>query len=65
MTVRMPHPQAPAPVTLISNPLKLSETPVSYRAAPPTLGADTADILKNSLAMGEEDIQRLKSKGII
>lgn len=35
----------PAPVKLIGNPLKLSRTPVTYRAAPPTFGADTQAVL--------------------
>jgi len=32
-------------VDLIGNPLKLSKTPVSYRLAPPTMGADTEAVL--------------------
>ncbi|SHF26685.1 Crotonobetainyl-CoA:carnitine CoA-transferase CaiB [Ruegeria intermedia] len=35
----------PAPVKLIGNPLKLSRTPVTYRVAPPTFGADTQAVL--------------------
>ncbi len=35
----------PAPVQLIGNPLNLSRTPVTYRAAPPTFGADTQAVL--------------------
>lgn len=43
MQVRM---QArPGPVNLIGNPLKLSRTPVTYRAAPPEFGADTQAVL--------------------
>jgi crotonobetainyl-CoA:carnitine CoA-transferase CaiB-like acyl-CoA transferase len=65
MTVKMTHPAAPEPVTLISNPLRLSETPVSYRQAPPVLGQDTQDILKNDLAMSDADISGLQKKGVI
>ncbi|WP_425080350.1 CaiB/BaiF CoA transferase family protein [Ruegeria arenilitoris] len=36
---------APGPVQLIGNPLKLSRTPVTYRAAPPEFGADTQAVL--------------------
>ncbi len=32
-------------VDLIGNPLKFSRTPVTYRSAPPTFGADTDDVL--------------------
>ncbi|WP_170560874.1 CaiB/BaiF CoA transferase family protein [Ruegeria atlantica] len=36
---------APGDVQLIGNPLKLSRTPVTYRAAPPVCGADTQAVL--------------------
>jgi crotonobetainyl-CoA:carnitine CoA-transferase CaiB-like acyl-CoA transferase len=32
-------------VRVIGNPLKLSKTPVTYRAAPPQFGADTERVL--------------------
>ncbi|WP_170465248.1 CaiB/BaiF CoA transferase family protein [Ruegeria arenilitoris] len=35
----------PGEVKLIGNPLKLSRTPVTYRAAPPVCGADTQAVL--------------------
>ncbi len=35
----------PGEVQLIGNPLKLSRTPVTYRAAPPEFGADTQVVL--------------------
>jgi crotonobetainyl-CoA:carnitine CoA-transferase CaiB-like acyl-CoA transferase len=37
---------APGDVQLIGNPLKLSRTPVTYRAAPPVFGADTQAVLR-------------------
>lgn len=36
----------PGDVQLIGNPLKLSRTPVTYRAAPPVFGADTQAVLR-------------------
>jgi len=46
MTVTLPAPQvAGGEVRLIGNPLRFSRTPVSYRRAPPGIGADTGDIL--------------------
>jgi crotonobetainyl-CoA:carnitine CoA-transferase CaiB-like acyl-CoA transferase len=46
MKISMPHPaSASGTVDLIGNPVKFSKTPVSYRRAPPTCGADTDDIL--------------------
>lgn len=46
MKISVPHPEAGnGHVDLIGNPLKFSKTPVSYRRAPPTCGADSADVL--------------------
>lgn len=46
MTITMPAPDtAKGDVRLIGNPLKFSRTPVSYRSAPPTTGADTEAVL--------------------
>jgi crotonobetainyl-CoA:carnitine CoA-transferase CaiB-like acyl-CoA transferase len=44
MTVDMPHPVAGS-VRLVASPIKLAETPVRYRLAPPELGADTDEVL--------------------
>ncbi len=50
MKIRMAHPAASSgSVDLIGNPVKFSATPVTYRHAPPTCGADTAEILAELL----------------
>ncbi|MFU8776327.1 MAG: CoA transferase, partial [Roseovarius sp.] len=46
MTITMTTPQtATGAMRLIGNPLKFSRTPVSYRSAPPSTGADTEAVL--------------------
>jgi crotonobetainyl-CoA:carnitine CoA-transferase CaiB-like acyl-CoA transferase len=62
MVTEMAH--AHAPVKLIASPVKFSKTPVSYRHAPPTLGADT-DAILNELALTPSDIKTLRSTGVI
>ncbi|SLN42573.1 Succinyl-CoA:(R)-benzylsuccinate CoA-transferase subunit BbsF [Roseovarius litorisediminis] len=53
MTISMPAPQTgKGEVELLGNPLKFSRTPVSYRCAPPSLGADTKAVL-NDLKEGD------------
>ena len=47
MVVKMSH--VDGPVSLIGNPVKLSETPVCYDKAPPKCGADTQDVLREWL----------------
>ncbi len=53
-----------APVTLLANPVVFSETPVSYRRAPPTLGRDTDEVLKEA-GLSADEIAVLKEKGAV
>jgi crotonobetainyl-CoA:carnitine CoA-transferase CaiB-like acyl-CoA transferase len=46
MKISMLHPLSSLPIDLVGNPLKLSDTPVSYRRAPPPCGQDTDEVLK-------------------
>ncbi len=64
MRVEMPHPTS-GTVSLVANPLRLSQTPVTYRTAPPTLGEQTRDVLTERLGMSPEEIDRLTAIGII
>ena len=56
LKVPMPHPVAPD-LSVVGSPLRLSETPVSYRRPPPLLGADTHDVLAGLLGWPDELIQ--------
>ena len=50
MKITMDHPLAASgQVELIGNPIKFSETPVTYRHAPPVCGADTDAVLNELL----------------
>jgi len=66
MVINMPHDAVGGrEVPLVANPLRLSETPVSYRHTPPVLGADTDDVLRSLLDLDDGDLDGLRSKGII
>ncbi len=52
MKITMAHPYSP--VHLVANPVKFSETPVSYRHAPPLCGADTDAVLHDWLKEPKE-----------
>lgn len=65
MTVAMDHPASPDPVELIASPLRLSETPVTYREAPPMLGAHSEAVLRDWLGLVEADIARLRRDGAL
>ena len=62
MLVNLPH-SLNAQFKMIASPIKLSDTPVEYRQAPPQLGEHTAYIL--SRFKSAEELQALKQQGII
>lgn len=64
MKLELPHPVA-GEVSLVANPLRLSQTPVSYRSAPPLLGADTREVLAGKLGLSDADLDALGAKKII
>jgi crotonobetainyl-CoA:carnitine CoA-transferase CaiB-like acyl-CoA transferase len=45
--------------------MRLSATPVAYRSAPPTLGADTLEVLRERLALADAELARLRGTGAI
>jgi succinate--hydroxymethylglutarate CoA-transferase len=53
------------PMKLVSPPVKFSESKPSIRSPPPTLGQHTDEILTEVLGMKAEEIESLKSEGII
>lgn len=66
MVIKMPHDAIDGgDVPLVASPLRFSETPVSYRHSPPVLGADTEDVLRSVLALGDGELDGLRSAGII
>ncbi len=52
-------------VTLVANPIGLSETPVAYAIAPRALGADTAAVLGERLHVDAATLARLAAAGTI
>lgn len=54
-----------APVRTVASPMRLSRTPVSYRSAPPALGADTRAVLAARLGLSDAELDRLDHEGVI
>jgi crotonobetainyl-CoA:carnitine CoA-transferase CaiB-like acyl-CoA transferase len=52
-------------IDLIGSPIRMSRTPVSYRHAPPSLGQQTDDILRELLHMRDADIASLRAEGVV
>ena len=65
MQIRMEHPLAGGEVSVVGSPIKLSETPVRYRRAPPTLGQHTDEVLHELLGMSERECGELRDQGIV
>ncbi len=63
MVVEMEHPTA-GKVKLVGSPLRLSETPPSYRRHPPLLGEHTGEIL-SELNYSPEEIAALREQGAV
>lgn len=60
----LPHP-AIGSVPSVANPIKYSATPISYRSAPPMLGADTDEVLREILDVAPSEIARMRAAGIV
>ncbi len=66
MRISMPHALAgSSSVDLLGNPLKLSKTPVTYRKAPPIMGADTDEVLEELLGLDDAGRQALRDDELI
>ncbi|MFQ5865278.1 MAG: CaiB/BaiF CoA transferase family protein [bacterium] len=63
MIVELEHPVLGA-IRSLGNPIKLSNTPVSYRRPPPLLGEHTTEIL-TELGYDKSEIDRLQKKGVV
>ena len=54
-----------ATVQLVANPVRMSQTPPTYRRAPPRLGADTQTVLQERLGMTGDEIAAFVRDGVV
>ncbi|WP_443191322.1 CaiB/BaiF CoA transferase family protein [Pseudomonas indica] len=64
LRVELPHPLA-GTVPQVASPIRLSETPVQYRNAPPLLGEHTERVLGEVLGLSPERIAALREAGVV
>jgi len=64
LRVDLPHPLAGS-VPGVANPLRFSRTPIAHERAPPLLGADTDDVLRELLGMQPSSLAELRRQGVI
>ena len=66
MQLKMDHPATgKRPIDLIASPIRMSETPTSYRYSPPTLGQHTDEILRDIGEFSANEIAILRAEGVI
>lgn len=53
------------PVRTVASPIRMSATPVSYRHAPPGLGADTETVLVERLGLSAEEVAALRARSVV
>lgn len=50
---------------LVNTPVKYSSSKPSIRAAPPTLGQHTEEVLQNLIGLSTNEIKRLRNEGVL
>lgn len=64
LALSIPHPLAGS-VPQVASPIRLSETPVEYRQAPPLLGEHTEAVLSDLLGLDEQAVRQLRAAGVL
>lgn len=60
----LPHDRL-GPIQVVANAVKMSDCDVTAVKPPPLLGEDTSDVLGRVLGIGDEEISRLRTLGIV
>ena len=64
LAIEMPHVLA-GMVPQVASPIRLSETPVEYRSAPPLLGEHTLEVLQRVLGLDADAVAAFKEAGVL
>ncbi len=62
--MQLPHALAGL-VPQVASPIRLSETPVEYRNAPPLLGEHTRQVLEQVLGLKAATVEALRRSGVV
>lgn len=66
MRIEMAHPMSGSgTVDLVGSPIKMSETPPTYRHHPPVLGEQTGEVLTEMLGLGADEQARLRKANVL
>ena len=64
MKLEMDHPSS-GKVSLIANPMRFTNHPITYDRPPPVLGQHTHEVLADLLGLGDDQIASLRKAGIV
>ena len=64
LAIELPHALA-GMVPQVASPIRMSETPVEYRNAPPLLGEHTLDVLQRVLGLSAGAVAAFKEAGVL
>ena len=64
LAMQLPHALAGL-VPQVASPIRLSETPVEYRNAPPLLGEHTRQVLEQVLGLHTDAVEALRQSGVL
>ena len=64
LAISLPHALAGS-VPQVASPLRMSETPVEYRRAPPLLGEHTEEVLARLLGLSTAEVAHLHATGVV
>jgi glutaryl-CoA transferase len=53
------------PTRMIGNPIHFSRTPITYRDAPPRLGAHTVEVIRDELGFSASEVDELIALGVV
>ena len=65
MSMERPAEQGGGVVAMVASPIRMSDTPVTYRHAPPVKGSSTESILLEVLGKSAAEAQALRDRGVV
>lgn len=65
MNMERPAEQGGGSIAMVKSPIRMSDTPVTYRHAPPVRGSSTEAVLREVLGKTAEEVATLSAKGVV
>ena len=65
LDMQRPPEQGGGSVAMVASPIRMSDTPVTYRHAPPVKGSSTEAVLREVLGKTDAEVAALNAKGVV